>query len=219
MSRRWLAPAGAAGPAFEGVTLPGAVCRRPRAAPEQEVARWPPAACGSSHAGSTSGTFSLVGTSVLAGVSSSSFALRRWLQGLGRGSPTGTNFLAPRLRWDMRLKVSGVWVLVTVLLTCPFLASKPRGAGNGATLHAVDAPAVPAARPSDAVPRALPALKTRSPLDRQWTSWDVALAAATPRGIFTGSLSPGTASQWASHPARRSARNFPPFPTGPPLEN
>ena len=219
MSRRWLAPAGAAGPAFEGVTLPGAVCRRPRTAPEQEVARWPPAACGSSHAGSTSGTFSLVGTSVLAGVSSSSFALRRWLQGLGRGSPTGTNFLAPRLRWDMRLKVSGVWVLVTVLLTCPFLASKPRGAGDGATLHAVDAPAVPAARPSDAVPRALPALKTRSPLDRQWTSWDVALAAATRAGSSLAPYLPGPLPSGPLIPLAGPPVTFRLPRTGPPLEN
>jgi hypothetical protein len=35
----------------EGVTLTGAGRRWARAAPEQEVARWPPAACGSSRAG------------------------------------------------------------------------------------------------------------------------------------------------------------------------
>jgi hypothetical protein len=37
----------------EGVTLTGAGRHWPRAAPEQEVARWPPAASGSSRAGPT----------------------------------------------------------------------------------------------------------------------------------------------------------------------
>ena len=120
----------------------------------------------------------------------------------------------------MHRRFSVIWVpLIAVLLAWPLLASTPLGVRDRATLQAVDVPAFPAARPSDAVARLLPTLKTRSPLDRQWTPWGVALAAAIPPQIFTGYLVLGTPSQRGTDPPLRLARNFPPFPTGPPLEN
>jgi len=118
----------------------------------------------------------------------------------------------------MRRRRSVVWVpLITVLLTCPLLASRPLAVRDRATLQAVDVSALPAARPSDPVARSLPTLKTR-PFDRQCTPWGTALAAAGPRQIFAGHLAVGTHSKPGT-PARGSNRRFPLFPTGPPLGN
>lgn len=120
----------------------------------------------------------------------------------------------------MRRRFRVIWVpLIAVLLACPLLASTPLSGKHGATLQAIDVSAFPAARPSNPATRLLPTLKTRAPLDRQWTLWGVAHAAATLPQIFTGPLVLTTPSQRDTDPARRSARNFPPFPTGPPLEN
>jgi len=118
----------------------------------------------------------------------------------------------------MGRRLSGVWVpLISVLLTCPLLASKPVAARDRATMQAVDVSVFPAARPSDPVVRSLPTLKTR-PLDRQSTPWATALAAAASSQIFTGHLVAGARSMPGTL-ARGSARPFPLFPTGPPLGN
>jgi hypothetical protein len=118
----------------------------------------------------------------------------------------------------MRRRHSAVWVpLITALLTCPLLASKPLAVRHRATTQAGDVSASPAARPSDPVARPLPTLKTR-PFDRQCTPWGLALAAAGPPQIFTGHLAAGTHSKPGT-PARGSNRRFPLFPTGPPLGN
>lgn len=109
-----------------------------------------------------------------------------------------------------------VWApFITVLLTCPLLASRSINAGDPLTLNYSATPVLSAARPLILLGSSLQTAKLR--IAPKWTSPGVALAAATPETISDCTLVYRAHQQSPLTPPRSACR-LSPFPTGPPLD-
>ena len=119
----------------------------------------------------------------------------------------------------MRHRIWAVWAtLIAVLLATPPFAERRLDTESWRVYSAVDAPALPSARPSDPVARSLAALKSKSSLVRQWAPPTLAVACRATLEVLTGFTRLGDLAPRVVHPAD-AAGDFTPFPTGPPLES
>ena len=108
--------------------------------------------------------------------------------------------------------------LIAVLLATPPFAERRLGTESWRAYSAVDAPALPSARPADPIARSLPALKSKSSLVRQWAPPTLAVACRSTPEVFPCFMPLGDLAPRVVHPAD-AAGDFTPFPTGPPQES